>query len=159
MLTAVTITDLRPTDEVQELRARVRAFMEAHVYPNEAALDREDEEADALVQRATRLSRRNEGLWAPHLPPEAGGSNGSFLTYAFLNEEIGRSLWGQLAARLPGPGCGERGDPLAVRDGGAEGALAQAAGRRGDALVLLHDRAGRVRVGPDGAPDAGGAGR
>ncbi len=101
----MTITDLRPTDEVQELRARVRAFMVAHVYPNERALDREDDGADELVVRLRKVAK-DEGLWAPHLPPEAGGSNGSFLTYAFLNEEIGRSLWGQLILGCQAPDAG-----------------------------------------------------
>jgi alkylation response protein AidB-like acyl-CoA dehydrogenase len=102
---AVAIGDLRPTDEVLELRARVRSFMEEHVYPNEPALDREDEEADALVA-ALRAHAKEQGLWAPHLPPEAGGSNGSFLIYAFLNEEIGRSLWGQLVFGCQAPDAG-----------------------------------------------------
>jgi acyl-CoA dehydrogenase len=74
----VTVTDLRPTDEVVELRARYRAFMEEHVYPNEAALAAESEEADAVIARL-RARAKEEGLWAPHLPPEAGGSSGSFL--------------------------------------------------------------------------------
>ena len=69
----MTITDLRPTDETVELRARVRAFMEEHVYPNEPALNREDEAADALV-RELRAVAKERGLWAPHLPPEAGGT-------------------------------------------------------------------------------------
>ncbi|MGH3132940.1 MAG: acyl-CoA dehydrogenase family protein [Gaiellaceae bacterium] len=98
-------TDLRQTNEAQELRARVRAFMEAHVYPNEAALDREDDGAEALVATLRSLAK-GEGLWAPHLPPEAGGSNGSFLTYAHLNEEIGRSLWGQLVFGCQAPDAG-----------------------------------------------------
>jgi len=102
---AVTVADLRPTDEVLELRARIRAFMEAHVYPNEQALGREDEEADALVA-ALKAHAKEQGLWAPHLPPEAGGTNGSFLTYAHLNEEIGRSLWGQLAFGCQAPDAG-----------------------------------------------------
>ena len=91
----MTITDLRPTDEALELRERVRAFMEAHVYPNEPALNREDDDADHLMGEL-RGRAKAEGLWAPHLPPEAGGSSGSFLVYAHLNEEIGRSIWGQL---------------------------------------------------------------
>ncbi len=53
----MTITDLRPTEEVLELRARVRAFMEEHVYPNEAILDREDDEADALVARLRAVAQ------------------------------------------------------------------------------------------------------
>ena len=101
----MTIADLRPTDDVRELRARVRAFLEEHVYPNERILDREDDEADALVG-ALRERAKAEGLWAPHLPPEAGGSNGRFLVYAHLNEEIGRSLWGQLVLGCQAPDAG-----------------------------------------------------
>ena len=102
------IADLRPTDDVLELRARVRALMEEHVYPNEAALSREDEEADAIVERLRGLVKE-QGLWAPHLPPEAGGTNGSFLVYAHLNEEIGRSVWAQLifGCQAPDAGNGE----------------------------------------------------
>ena len=48
---------------------------------------------------------------------------------------------------------------MAVRDRGAEGALAEAAGRGRGAFVLLHDRAGGVGLRPDGAANAGGAGR
>jgi len=99
------VADLRPTDEALELRERVRVFMEAHVYPNEAALDREDDEADALIAKL-RARAKEEGLWAPHLPPEAGGSSGSFLVYAHLNEEIGRSLWGQLVFNCQAPDAG-----------------------------------------------------
>jgi acyl-CoA dehydrogenase len=101
----VTIADLRPTDEVLELRARVRAFMDEHVYPNEPILNREDDEADALVEHLRGLARE-QGLWAPHLPPEAGGSSGSFLVYAFLNEEIGRSIWAQLVFGCQAPDAG-----------------------------------------------------
>jgi acyl-CoA dehydrogenase len=101
----VTIADLRPTDEALELRARVRAFMEEHVYPNEAVLDQEDDEAEKLVARLRGLAKE-AGLWAPHLPAEAGGSNGSFLVYAHLNEEIGRSLWGQLVFGCQAPDAG-----------------------------------------------------
>jgi alkylation response protein AidB-like acyl-CoA dehydrogenase len=101
----VTIADLRATDDVLALRARVRAFMAEHVYPNEAAFAREDDDADALVERLRALAKE-QGLWAPHLPPEAGGSNGSFLTYAHLNEEIGRSTWAQLVFGCQAPDAG-----------------------------------------------------
>jgi acyl-CoA dehydrogenase len=101
----MTITDLRPTDETIELRARYRSFMEEHVYPNEGALFAENEESDALIERL-RARARAEGLWAPHLPPEAGGSSGSFLVYAHLNEEIGRSIWGQLVFNCQAPDAG-----------------------------------------------------
>src|SRR5919106_895610 len=103
--TRMAVADLRPTDEIVELRARYRAFMEEHVYPNELALDGEDDEADALVARLRSVAKE-QGLWAPHMPPEAGGSSGSFLVYAHLNEEIGRSLWGQLVFGCQAPDAG-----------------------------------------------------
>jgi alkylation response protein AidB-like acyl-CoA dehydrogenase len=101
----MTITDLKPTDEIVDLRARYRAFMEEHVYPNEPALSREDDEADALMA-GLRVHAKEQGLWAPHLPPEAGGTNGSFLVYAHLNEEIGRSFWAQLVFGCQAPDAG-----------------------------------------------------
>src|SRR5436190_1838364 len=58
---------------MEERRERVRAFMEEHVYPNEQALTREDDAADALV-RELQQKAKDAGLWAPHLPREAGGS-------------------------------------------------------------------------------------
>ena len=72
----MTIADLRPTDEILELRARYRAFMEEHVYPSEPVLGREDEESDAAVSRLRALAK-DEGLWARHLPPEAGAGASS----------------------------------------------------------------------------------
>jgi acyl-CoA dehydrogenase len=86
-------------------RAGYRAFMEAHVYPNEAALAREDEAADELMGEL-RARARAEGLWAPHLPPEAGGTGEGFLHYADLNEEIGRSTWAQLVFGCQAPDAG-----------------------------------------------------
>ena len=79
--------------------------MEAHVYPNERALAREDEAADALV-RELQAEAREAGLWAPHLPPEAGGSGSGFLEYAYLNEEIGRSTYAQLVFGCQAPDAG-----------------------------------------------------
>jgi alkylation response protein AidB-like acyl-CoA dehydrogenase len=86
-------------------REAYRAFMEAHLYPNEHALAREDDAADALVA-ALRARAKSEGLWAPHLPPEAGGTGEGFLAYADLNEEIGRSTWAQLVFNCQAPDAG-----------------------------------------------------
>jgi acyl-CoA dehydrogenase len=95
-------------DVIAERRARVRAFMEEHVYPNEPVLFREDEAADALVA-GLQQEAKNAGLWAPHLPTEAGGSGSGFLEYAYLNEEIGRSFIAQLifGCQAPDAGNGE----------------------------------------------------
>ncbi len=101
----MTVTDLAPTQDVAELRARYRAFMDEHVYPNEDRIAREDDEALALVDDL-RDKAKAEGLWAPHVPPEAGGTGTGFLTYAYLNEEIGRSAWAQLIFGCQAPDAG-----------------------------------------------------
>ena len=90
---------------VTDRRERVRAFMEEHVYPNEPALAREDDAADALI-RDLRQKAKEAGLWAPHLPPEVGGSGSGFLEYAHLNEEIGRSYIAQLIFGCQAPDAG-----------------------------------------------------
>ncbi|HEY7692819.1 MAG TPA: acyl-CoA dehydrogenase family protein [Gaiellaceae bacterium] len=87
------------------MRERYRAFMEQHVYPAEPALAREDDAADELM-RGLRSRAKAEGLWAPHLPPEAGGTGRGFLAYADLNEEIGRSVWAQLVFNCQAPDAG-----------------------------------------------------
>jgi acyl-CoA dehydrogenase len=98
----VAVTELAPTEEIQELRGRYRAFMEQHVYPNEPAL-RSD---DAGVIESLRAQAKEEGLWAPHVPPEAGGTGQGFLAYAHLNEEIGRSTYAQLVFGCQAPDAG-----------------------------------------------------
>jgi alkylation response protein AidB-like acyl-CoA dehydrogenase len=90
-----------PTERLEQ----VRAFMAERVLPNEDVLDREDDEADALVAKL-RDEVREAGLWAPHVPPEAGGTGTGFLDYAYLNEQIGRTVWGQLVFGCQAPDAG-----------------------------------------------------
>ena len=105
MLNAMAVTELAPPPGLDELRERYRAFMEEHVYPAEAVLDREDDEAEVLVGEL-RARAKADGLWAPHLPAEAGGTGRGFLAYAYLNEEIGRSVWAQLVFGCQAPDAG-----------------------------------------------------
>ncbi len=101
----MSVTELAATDEFAELREAYRAFMEEHVYPAESVLAREDEDADALIAEL-RARAKAAGLWAPHLPPEAGGTGRGFLAYAHLNEEIGRCVWAQLVFNCQAPDAG-----------------------------------------------------
>ena len=79
--------------------------MEQHVYPNEEALNREDDAAQDLLTEL-RARAKTAGLWAPHLPPEAGGTGQGFLAYAHLNEEIGRVTWAQYVFNCQAPDAG-----------------------------------------------------
>jgi acyl-CoA dehydrogenase len=98
----VAVSELAPEAEIQELRERYRAFMEEHVYPNERALHADDVE----LIRSLQTRAKEEGLWAPHVPPEAGGTGQGFLAYAHLNEEIGRSTYAQLVFGCQAPDAG-----------------------------------------------------
>jgi alkylation response protein AidB-like acyl-CoA dehydrogenase len=91
--------------EYLDARARYRAFMEEHVYPNEPAIHREDDAALELVEEL-RARARDAGVWAPHMPPEAGGTGDGFLYYACVNEEIGRSVYAQLVFGCQAPDAG-----------------------------------------------------
>jgi alkylation response protein AidB-like acyl-CoA dehydrogenase len=90
-----------PTERLEQ----VRAIMHDRVLPNEPALDREDDAADGLVAEL-QAEVKHAGLWAPHVPPEAGGTGTGFLDYAYLNEQIGRTLWGQLVFGCQAPDAG-----------------------------------------------------
>jgi alkylation response protein AidB-like acyl-CoA dehydrogenase len=79
--------------------------MNGRVLPNEAALDREDDAAETLV-RTLQGEVKDAGLWAPHVPPDAGGTGTGFLDYAYLNEQIGRTVWGQLVFGCQAPDAG-----------------------------------------------------
>jgi acyl-CoA dehydrogenase len=98
----VAVTELAPTEAIQELRGRYRSFMEEHVYPNERALHGDDAE----LIRSLQAKAKEQGLWAPHVPPEAGGTGQGFLAYAHLNEEIGRSTYAQLVFGCQAPDAG-----------------------------------------------------
>ena len=132
--------------------------MEEHVYAAEPALAQEDAAADE-VMRGLRARAKAEGLWAPHLPPEAGGTGGGFPAYADLNEEIGRSVWAQLVFNCQAPDAGN-GEILHLFGTDEQKVdVPAAAGRGRDEVVLLDDGAGGLRRGPDRAAHDGRAGR
>src|SRR3954454_22330167 len=90
-----------PTERLEQ----VKAFMAERVLPNEAAIERQDEHGEAVLA-GLQDEVRASGLWAPHVPPEAGGTGTGFLDYAYLNEHIGRSMWGQRVFGCQAPDAG-----------------------------------------------------
>jgi alkylation response protein AidB-like acyl-CoA dehydrogenase len=101
----VAVSDLTSPAELLELKTVYRAFIEEHVLPMEETLLREDDAAQDVLA-GLRARAKAEGLWAPHLPPEAGGTGRGFLAYAHLNEEIGRVTWAQYVFNCQAPDAG-----------------------------------------------------
>ena len=93
------------TDEIRELRARVREFVDGEVFKAEAMLDHgmdsgpgteAHREAVALMEDLKAEAKRR-GLWALGHPKDIGGGGLPFMTFVYLNEIIGRSHFAQWA--------------------------------------------------------------
>jgi len=93
------------TPEIRELRAKTKAFMERNIYPNEPVFARGGPEAEELT-RALRQEVKRMGMWAPHMPKEAGGMGIGFLKYVFMNEILGRSFWAPVVFGCQAPDSG-----------------------------------------------------
>ncbi|HET6893519.1 MAG TPA: acyl-CoA dehydrogenase family protein [Pyrinomonadaceae bacterium] len=92
--------------ELQLTRQRVTEFMERHVYPNEGRMV-EDEGLPAGLERELQAMVKEQGLWAPNLPPEWGGMGIGFIGQALVNEIIGRSV---IAPRIFGSAAPDAGN-------------------------------------------------
>ncbi|MFN6979093.1 MAG: acyl-CoA dehydrogenase family protein, partial [Gemmobacter sp.] len=81
---------------VQDLEARLTAFMDEHIYPNEARYFREAEELGPWsvypVMEELKPLARAAGLWNLFLPESHRGAGLTNLEYAPLCEIMGRSL-------------------------------------------------------------------
>jgi len=97
--------DFTMTPEIREMRQKVRAFMDEHIYPNEELLTEGGDEAVALMQEL-RAKVKNMGMWAPHLPAEAGGMGIGFMSYVYMNEILGRSTFAPFAFGSQAPDSG-----------------------------------------------------
>jgi acyl-CoA dehydrogenase len=80
---------------VQDLKARLEAFMDEHVYPNEERFYRETNEhgpwgVQPVVEELKRLAK-SQDLWNLFLPHSDRGAGLSNLEYAPLCEVMGRS--------------------------------------------------------------------
>ena len=97
--------DFTMTPEIREMRQKVRAFMDEHIYPNEGFLTEGGDEALALMQEL-RGKVKKMGMWAPHLPAEAGGMGIGFMSYVYMNEILGRSVFAPFAFGSQAPDSG-----------------------------------------------------
>ena len=94
--------------EVEDLRTRTRAFVDAHVLPVEADRstwdDHENISLDALAPLRARAMR--DGLWCPQAPVARGGMGLSVTARAVMYEEANRSLFGPVVFNCAAPDDG-----------------------------------------------------
>ena len=140
------------SDKVVELQRRLDAFMHEHIYPNETTYHAQIADGDrwqptAIVEEL-KPKARAAGLWNLFLPESEYGAGLTNLEYAPLCEIMGRVPgFGPEVFNCSAPDTGNM--EVLVRYGtrGAAQAVARAAARRRDPLVLRDDRARRRLVG------------
>ncbi len=103
--------DLTPTPRGEELKARVEAFMDEHVYPNERVYYDQLDEADTRwtvppILEELKAKAQAEGLWNLFLPESDLGAGLSNLEYAPLCEVMGRVHWAPEVFNCSAPDTG-----------------------------------------------------
>jgi alkylation response protein AidB-like acyl-CoA dehydrogenase len=90
------------------MRQRVRGFMDEHVFPNEGVLSEQNGHSESLM-KDLQSKTKSMGMWAPHLPAEAGGMGIGFMPYVYINEILGRSPYAPrtFGAQAPDSGNAE----------------------------------------------------
>ncbi|GAA6172521.1 acyl-CoA dehydrogenase family protein [Colwellia sp. KU-HH00111] len=86
------------TEKVNALVAKLRDFMNEHIYPNEALFEQQvalDPWSTGPLTEQLKLAAKAAGLWNLFLPLEHGHYSGGLtnLEYAVLAEEMGRVIW------------------------------------------------------------------
>ncbi|MCB9793466.1 MAG: acyl-CoA dehydrogenase family protein [Alphaproteobacteria bacterium] len=100
------MSDFLLDETLTELRQRVRAFIDAEVIPQEAAVLEEDQRGEATTMRALQAAAREHGLWTPHLPEAYGGLGLGPMGMCAVFREAGRSWVGPRALNCDAPDQG-----------------------------------------------------
>ena len=87
--------NLGPSDRTKKLLDKIRAFMDAHIYPSEQEMQRQHEslpdrwQVPPLLEELKKKAKA-EGLWNLFLPESSHGAGLTNLEYAYLCEEMGK---------------------------------------------------------------------
>ena len=141
------------SEKVQKLQARVSAFMEQHVYPNEQTFQREVDEGDRwqptrIVEELKKKAQAAGAVESVSAAVRSRRRADQSRVRAAVRDHGPRAL-GAGSVQLLGARYRQHGSAGALRHAGAQEAVARAAARRRDPLVLRDDRAGGRVVGCD----------
>jgi acyl-CoA dehydrogenase len=114
--------DLEPSARSRDLQQRLTAFMETHVYPNEATFRQQVIEGDrwqpTAIVEDLKVQARAAGLWNLFLPDSEYGAGLTNSEYAPLCEIMGRSPFAAEVFNCSAPDTGNM--EVLVRYGTAE---------------------------------------
>lgn len=91
--------------DVEEVRRRVRSFMDAEVRPVEEKLQESGADRNSYRRAIIELREKAKsvGMWNPHLPPEWGGMGLGPTAMAFVSAEAGRTGIGPFVINAQAP--------------------------------------------------------
>ena len=95
--------DFTLTPELEDLRLRVRAFLEEVVVPTEKTLDEDDRDAYVTALLGMRKAAFEAGLWCPHMPEEFGGMGLSHVEMAMVQAEAAKTYYGPWVLNCQAP--------------------------------------------------------
>src|SRR6478672_8613878 len=100
--------DFTLAPEIEDIRLRVRAFVEEYVLPLEADPENFSEHENIPEARLAKVRERAKkaGLWAPQSPKEFGGMELPIVAWPAIYEEAARSIFGPLAINCMAPDDG-----------------------------------------------------
>ena len=100
--------DFTLAPEIEDLRLRVRAFVEEHVLPLEADPENFSEHENIPEPRLVKVREKAKkaGLWAPQSPKDYGGMDLPIVAWAAIYEEAARSIFGPLVFNCMAPDDG-----------------------------------------------------
>ena len=155
--------DFTLAPEHEEIRARVRSFIQDTVQPRVRGFDDETRVASRDEYLVTILELREEakraGLWLPHMPKEWGGMGLGHVELAMVQSEAGKTRLGPWILNCMAPDEGNMHTLLHWGTDEQKEQLPAPTVRRHRHVVLRNDRARGGRLRPDADSDPGRRGR
>jgi len=100
--------DFQISDEIEQYRARIAGFVDAHILPLESDPSAYDGHGNIALSRLEplRAQARSEGLWCLQLKPETGGKGLGKIGMAVCYEAMNRSIFGPVVFNSSAPDDG-----------------------------------------------------
>jgi alkylation response protein AidB-like acyl-CoA dehydrogenase len=98
--------DFAIPEQMQQILDGIGRFMEAEVYPLEAAVSQHGFRATLPKLKAAREKVKALGFWCPQIPKEYGGMGLSLMEHGLVSALLGRSLLGHYVCNCQAPDAG-----------------------------------------------------
>jgi len=101
---------------INQIRDLTAQIVNREILPNERKLwvgwrdgaSQEERRTSRELRESVKEKVKQAGLWAPHLPPEYGGSGLNFLEHAYMNEVLAYSMGAAMLFGVVAPNSGNQ---------------------------------------------------